>query len=148
MKIRPADIQSFPPEEFRDTFLYAMHVSGGSVPDEIRRPSDHKIAFEDGAVYSLTDRLENRFGLAIAKRFRGDFDRMKSFMFRYWALCELMSKGHLDEYRRSCGDGTEDVNEAIFHAAASFPLTPKLKFAAKAFRAEVARIAAEEDQQK
>lgn len=142
----PSDVGPCDRAEFVAAILYGGTVSSGEVPDQERNPSDCKIQFEDGTL-SLTDRPMNRFGMAMARRFRGDEAGYRTFMWRWMAMGAITADPDApDEFFR--GEGRQrEMHPAIVHAAAVVPLRDKLQFDPPEFWDRVREIAKELEEQ-
>jgi hypothetical protein len=129
---------TFTVEEFDMAFAIAMAAGSGAMPTE--SPTTQKVSLEDkGKVttYRFTDNTMNRVMFAV----REHFDRgikASAFMFRFWALGELMKDSRMRRWTRPDGDDHSLIFEGVGEAAATLPLHVKtLKFNADAFFSRV-----------
>jgi hypothetical protein len=122
-----------------DAYVFAMTVSRGDVPDQIRNPREHRFRYED-RVIALNDIPMNRFGLALAQKFDGRDSAFRSFMWRFRALLEMLESPLLAEFVRTRG-GVQEAHPAVLFVAAQMRLNTKLQFDEQAFASEVERIA-------
>jgi hypothetical protein len=142
----PSEVGPCDPKDFVSAIKYGGAVSSGEVPDQERNPSDFKIRTETGTL-SLTDIPMNRFGMSMARRFRGDESAYRTFMWRWMALGAITADPEApDEFFR--GEGRErEMHPAIAHAAAVVPLRDKLQFDPPEFWDQVRVIAKELEEQ-
>jgi hypothetical protein len=135
----PEEVEPIEAREFMDAYVFAMTVSRGNVPDQIRNPREHKFRVEDRVV-ALNDIPMNRFGLALAQKFDGRDATFRSFMWRFWALLEMLESPLLSDFVRT-REGVLEAHPAILFVAAQMRLNAKLQFDEQAFVSEVGRIA-------
>jgi hypothetical protein len=139
----PEDIAPLDPEEFMGAQQYANMVAGYEFLEEI--PAIGKPLFKtDEGAFALTNIPENRFGLAIAKHFSKQKDKIQSFMWRWWALQKLRKHKSMRRYIKGAGDELE-IHCAVFEVAATHRLSDKYEFRPKAFFDEVRSVAARMD---
>jgi hypothetical protein len=135
--VRPEDAIPFEPAEF----AFSLESCGEMArePGLLNRPEEHFVGIigEDGKTtrYCFSDHPDNRFGLAVLQRYQNNRRKYFSFMWRWFALAELIQSGVLDgRYYRRCGDDCEIADE-VLELAASFPVIREGRFARHAFMA-------------
>ena len=127
MKIPPVfrfgdeGVPAFDRAEFLDSFHHAYKAAqfgGPQFPDP--KKMGINIENDDGSVDRLafTDNPTNRVGFAITRRYRDNPEKGYVFLLRYLAMGAVWRDRRVARWRRKCDDGTEDVHEALFHAAA------------------------------
>jgi hypothetical protein len=136
--VKPEESLPFDPLEFRLTLMFAMEA--GKIPSPGFRPTDMKLRLKDkdGSVETLqfTDIPINRFGMAVLRRYGKQTEKASSFMFRFFALNDLIRSGQLspDYYRPAPKDGEpSEIHDAVLEVAATLPLSPKGAFKPRAF---------------
>src|SRR5207249_2422707 len=90
----------------------------------------------DAGLLALTNVPENRFGLAIARHFRNEDEKFRSFMWRFLALHRLFEHPSMKNYTRETGDERE-IHSAVFEVAATHQLSDNYVFASSPFFEEV-----------
>lgn len=139
--VQPKDAVAFEPTEF----LFTLQSCGEMArqPGLLNRPAEHGFGIigDDGKAtrYHFTDIFENRFGMAVCQRFQNDRRKYFSFMWRWFALMEVVQSGALDGHYLRRGEQEHEIHDAVFHVAASFPLTAKGRFSRRAFLSALAR---------
>jgi len=136
----PESIAPLDPEEFLGALEYANMVAGHEFLEEIPAIGKPLIRTDEGAL-ALTNIPENRFGLAIAKHFRKQRDKIQSFMWRWWAFQKLHKHRSMKKYIRGSGE-EQEIHHAVFEVVAMQKLSERYEFRAKPFFEEVARVAA------
>ena len=124
--VRPEQAVALDPVQFE----FAIHYGDVSSHVPLRK---RQVA--EGGI-SLTDDDINRFGIASARFFHGDFVKFSSFLWRHGALMGLLQSHSLDSrFHRpeEKKDGAEWVHDAVIELAASLPLTTSGEFDAKVF---------------
>src|SRR5260370_24368430 len=139
----PESIAPLDPEEFMAALEYANMVAGYEFVEELPGMGKPLLRTDEGPL-ALTNIPENRFGLAIAKHFRKQRDKIQSFMWRWWAFQKLYKHRSMKKYIRGTGDERE-IHCAVFEVVATQTLLDKYHFRPKPFFDEVTRIAARMD---
>jgi hypothetical protein len=94
---------------------------------------------------------ENQMMFSIRNECRCRFGKKKSemifhsFMWRWWAICDAKRKGILDEFIRTSRNKQEQINNAVFHAAAECSLNAKTEFSKKEYLIRIREIICGED---
>lgn len=130
-------------DEFIGAYQYAEMVSDHDLVEEIPALKRFKIIQEDSTL-SLTNNPMNRFGLALARHFRKDRGKMRSFMFRFWALEPLLADPRFTDFIRSKDSDHPEVHRAMLEAACNLPLNSDYAFEPQEFWNEVTKIAERE----
>jgi hypothetical protein len=138
------------PKEFCDLMQFASEVGhGDATADVIPHPTTLGAEFEreDGSImgFHFTDVPMNRIGIAITRRFRAEREKGWNFLVRYIAFTDLNKDRRMKSYVRKGPAGYLSINEAVLHAAARSPLTPKMRFDRDAFFALAAKIRKEDE---
>jgi hypothetical protein len=140
-------VPTFDRAEFLDSFHHAYKAAqfgGDPFPD----PKQMKINMEneDGTIdrLSFADNATNRVGFAITRRYRSEPEKGFVFLIRYMAMGPVWRDPRVSAWQRECDDGTNDVHEALFYAAAVTDVH-KGEFDLDQYFENVARIAAEEE---
>jgi len=102
----PSTIAPLDPEEFRGAHDYAGMVAEYEFLEEVPAIGKPLIKTDDGTL-ALTIHLDNRFGLAVMRHFRGQPDKATAFMWRFWALQRLFHHDAMKAYIRGTGDESE-----------------------------------------
>jgi hypothetical protein len=145
--VKPEQSVPFDPLEFRLTLMFAMEA--GRKPSPGFRPTELKLRLkeEDGTSKTLqfTDIPINRFGVAVLQRYGRRTKKYSSFMFRVFALMDLIRSGVLSPYyyRPAHREGEpSELHDAVLDVAASHPLTAKGGFEREAFLKALAKASA------
>lgn len=137
--VKPAKALTFDPAEFWSTLQYALEQSASPCPAWDPTKRGLLLQDEDGKVTRIqfTDCPENRFGFAVAERYQDNRPKLHSFMWRWFALHELLHSGKLSDrwYRR--GQDGDLLDDRVLEVAASFPLKRRGGFGHHAFVAEL-----------
>jgi hypothetical protein len=139
----PESIAPLDPEEFMNALQYANMVAGYEFLEEIPAIGKPLLKTEQGSL-ALTNIPENRFGLAIARHFRAQKNKIHLFMWRWWALQKLRKHKSMKKYIKGAGDELE-IHCAVFEVAATHKLSDKYEFKVEPFFEEVRRVAARMD---
>ena len=134
--------------EFVDSFHHAYKAvmfPGNPFPDPTTK--GFTLDNEDGTfkILTFTDTPLNRAGFAITRKYRGDPEKAQIFLLRYLALPSIWDDPRSEQWRRQCDDGSEEINDAVIHAAAITPLTRHLEFDLDLYFQNVREIASEDD---
>jgi hypothetical protein len=132
-------LPTFTKEEFLTAVQCGETASSPSAPGNVHALPICKVELPDGTAYALANTQVTRFCVAVNVHFRGNFRRTCSFLLRYWALADLLAKGHLEEFRRIDSEGFQEIYEAVYVVAGTLPLGREAKFDAKTFREALAR---------
>ena len=82
--------------------------------------------------------------IAIRNHFGQTYPHLPSFIFRYWALMDLLRRGHITDWVTTNEEGFQSFHPAVLLAAAETKLTNAAKFPPNRFRQRVTAIIAEE----
>jgi hypothetical protein len=140
----PETIEPLDPDEFMGALNYANMVAGYEFLEEIPAIGKPLIKTDEGTL-ALTNIPENRFGLAIAKHFRKQKDKIQAFMWRWWAFQKLYKHKSMKRYIRGAAGDECEIHFAVFEVAATHKLSDKYEFKPKQFFEEVRRVAARMD---
>lgn len=78
-----------------------------------------------GKTFAIIDSPLNRYGMALAKHFRGQDEKFRPFVNRHFALCEVLRTEAAKHWGRDRTDGNgREYHPAVFHVAATIPYTP------------------------
>jgi len=89
---------------------------------------------ENQMMFAVLDECRSRFG---KKKSEAIFH---SFVWRWWAICHAKKEGMLNEFSRVSRDEQEEINDAVFHAAAGCPLNSKMHFSKSEYLARIRKI--------
>jgi hypothetical protein len=145
--VQPEQSLPFDPLEFRLTLMFAMEA--GRKPSAGFRPTELKLRLkeEDGTSKTLqfTDIPINRFGVAVLQRYGKRTKKYSSFMFRVFALMDLIHSDALRPYyyRPAQREGEpSELHDAVLDVAASHPLTTEGGFERGSFLEALAKASA------
>lgn len=148
--VKPEQAVPFDPIEFKMTLMFAMEA--GHEPSPGFDPTRLKLKLKDTDGSSKTlqfaDIPINRFGIAVLQRYGKDTKKYSSFMFRAFALMDLVRSGELSShYYRPApkDDEASEIHDAVLELAASFPLSATGGFERRAFLEALARASAQDE---
>ena len=134
------DIGPIDVDEFIGAYQYAEMVSDNEMVEEIPALERFKI-IKEGSAFGLSNNPLNRFGMALARHFRKERGKMRSFMFRFWALEPLLEDPRFADYVRHKDSEHPEVHRAMIEAACNLPLGTNYEFEPQSFWSEVQSIA-------
>jgi hypothetical protein len=142
----PATIAPLDPEEFMAAYLYAGMVMENKFLEEVPALGTALIETPDGT-YQFTNHPASLFGLAVMRYFRGQPDKAKAFLRRFWRLQAIFQHDEMKAYVKGAGDEIE-IHYAVFEVAAQEEVSDKHEFDPEVFfqkvRAVAVRMATEE----
>lgn len=143
---KPEEVISFDPDEFIGALEYANMVAEHEFLEEVPAIGKPLVKTDEGT-FALANNPDNLFGLAIARHFRKQQDKIFSFFYRWWAFQKLSRHRSMKKFIRGSGDHRE-IHHAVFEATATQPLTAKYEFVPREFFAAVREIAKRMDADK
>lgn len=128
-----------------DDFLFAMQVgmAAGSFRMPMVSPTEYGFTIETADDQShrlqLADHPLNRFGLAVREHFAGDHALFKSFMWRWFALLNVLELQDCKPYiQREPNASFKLIHSSVLTVAATEPLQDDGEFDHQQFFARVA----------
>jgi hypothetical protein len=110
----------FDKREFHETFHHAYKAAmfgGNPYPD----PKAHGVTLNshDGPKkYTFADCTENRVGLAVTRRYKGQPEKGFNFLMRFFALDDVWEDARVKKWMRQTDDGKIEFNDVLLDAAA------------------------------
>ncbi|HZS19220.1 MAG TPA: hypothetical protein VFA51_14930 [Candidatus Udaeobacter sp.] len=141
----PSSIAPLEPEVFIGAYQYAGMVTKFEFPDEVQATGKPLIKTDDGA-FALTRHPQNVFCLAVVRYFRGQPNKAKAFMWRYYALQTLMHYDGMNAYIKGVG-GELEMHCAVFEVVATEKLSGDYEFEPERFFQRVREVTARMDAQ-
>jgi hypothetical protein len=140
--IEPHEALVFDPQEFLNTFNFAMHAMIRK--NDANKPSKWGFTSEeeDGSLvrYQFSDTPMNRATMTVRDIYEGD--QFISYMHRLKALLDIVEDEGIAKWRKRV-EGGYDIDDAVVMAAAIVPLTEEGDFPRDRFFQEIERIVKE-----
>jgi hypothetical protein len=139
----PSTIAPLDPEEFLAAHDYAGMVMENEFLEEVPGIGKPFIRTPDGML-GFSNEPVNLFAMAVLRHFRGQPDKFKAFMARFWALGRLLDRDEIKSYARGTRDDLE-LHHAVFEVVATQKLSDNYEFDPELFFRTVREVAARMD---